>query len=490
MTRTVVALALLALAQDPRKPVPEPAAQATVEKTVKELFKDDYARRTPADLSALARKLLTQGLSTNDDLTGRYVLLREARDLGAQSGDLATAQAAIDDLARTFVLDALEMTTAAMTTAAKSAKTPEALEAVANGYLGLADKALAGDRYDDAAALLVKAENAAKAAQNFPLLTRAQAQRKEVADLLKEFQRVKAAEKTLAENPDDPAACAAVGKFLCLMKRDWEKGLPMLAKGNDAALQAAAQKDLAGSAMEAGDAWWEIADKTKETVSKRKLLARARLWYERALPALSGLSKAKVEKRLEEIDQAGASGAVVDVLALIDPKKDATGGAWEKSGAALLSPMAVAQASLQIPYLPPPEYDLKLVVERKDIHVLHLGLPSGDVRIDVDVDNQSTWGNLNFDSAPTKASIVKYNTAYIPVGKPATILCTVRRNGVWIAIDGKIVLAYEGDITNAKPVAAWKPPNPKALSLGSWAGWVFTKIQLIPVTGQGKKLRP
>src|SRR6185503_2335091 len=112
----------------------------------------EYAKRAPADQAAFARKLLQQGQQTTDDPAAKFVLLREARDLAAQGGDLPTVLAAVDELARAFVVDAIELSTAAMATAGKSAKTPEALEALAAGYLGLADKAISLDRYDDAIA--------------------------------------------------------------------------------------------------------------------------------------------------------------------------------------------------------------------------------------------------------------------------------------------------------------------------------------------------
>lgn len=489
-------LCVLALAapQDDRRPAPDAAAQAAFEKTVKEVFKTEYLKRSAADVVSLARKLLQQGRETTDDPTGRYVLLREARDLAAQGGDLATALAAIDELAKTYAVDAVELSTAALTTVGKTAKGPEALEALANGCLSLAEKALATDRYDDASALLVKAENAAKGAQNIPMVTRVQALRKDVADLQKERQRVKSAEKTLVDQPDDPAANLALGRFLCLTKKDWSRGIPLLAKGSDPALQAVALKELAAPStfaaqVEVGDGWWDLGEKQKDLATRRKFVNRARHWYELGLAGVTGLAKAKVEKRLDEIEKLNASGPIVDLLALIDPKKDATSGVWDKKDSALWSPVPVAQASLQVPYLPPLEYDLKMVVEKRDIHVLHIGLPTGDVRVEVDLDNQSTWGNLNFPQPSGKNSVVKYNTSYTQRNKPSVLICSVRRTGAWVTVDGKVVLSWEGDVGTAIAVPAWRPPNPKAISLGSWGSWIISRMMLIPVTGQGKPLR-
>jgi len=480
--------------QDGRSAVPEQAAQAQAEKTVKGIFKDLYGKRTQSDLAVLGKKLFEQGMQTTADPVARFVLLREARDAAAQAADVETSRAAIDELARVYSVDAIEMTSAALATASKAAKSAEAFEAIAGGYVFIADAAITADRYDAASALLAKAESAAKSARSVSLVAQVQTQRKDLADLQQEYQRVRVAEKTLVDQPDDPGACFAVGRFLCLTKKDWARGLPLLAKGSDAAVAAVAQKELsaptsAAGQVEVADGWWELGDKARSTITKRKLLQRARHWYELAAAGATGLTRAHIDKRLDDIDQASASGAVVDLLALIDPKKDAFQGAWEKSGLALLSPKPVAQAGLQIPYIPPVEYDLKMTVEKKDIHVLYLGLPLADGMIGVDIDNQSTSGGLKISDNGGKNNIVKYNACYTAIGKPATIICSVRKTSVTVAIDGKVILRYEGDLGSAKPLGDLKPPNPKALAIGSWGAWVFTKITLIPITGQGKRTR-
>src|SRR5262249_14401733 len=88
-----------------------------------------------------------------------------------------------------------------------------------------------------------------------------------------------------------------------LVKGEWDKGLPMLAKGSDAKLKELAQKELAGpkdAAEQAavGDGWWDYAEIDKP--GKRQLHARACYWYEQAVAGLPALAKAKVEGRLKE----------------------------------------------------------------------------------------------------------------------------------------------------------------------------------------------
>ena len=86
---------------------------------------------------------------------------------------------------------------------------------------------------------------------------------------------------TLKEKPDDPDANLIVGKYQCFTKGDWDKGMPMLAKGSDEKWKALAEKDIAGAdsaneQVKLGDAWWDVS---KE---------RAVYWYRLALPGLVG----------------------------------------------------------------------------------------------------------------------------------------------------------------------------------------------------------
>src|SRR5436305_1645380 len=51
---------------------------------------------------------------------------------------------------------------------------------------------------------------------------------------------------TLAKAPQDAAANFVVGKYLVLVKNDWDKGLPHLAKGNNLAYKLIARAEIGG----------------------------------------------------------------------------------------------------------------------------------------------------------------------------------------------------------------------------------------------------
>ena len=106
-------------------------------------------------------------------------------------------------------------------------------------------------------------------------------------------------------SPSDPNVNLTLGKLYCFDRRDWEKGLPMLAKGSDAALRLLAKNDLEGpldgdGQSKLGDDWWNAAQRMRKQ-ERTAVLARAEYWYRLAEPRLTGLSKVKVQKRLTEI---------------------------------------------------------------------------------------------------------------------------------------------------------------------------------------------
>ena len=80
-------LGIAAGEQSQEKPAPPSSAEeAQAEKLIKETFKEEYALRTPAGQRKLAQKLLQQGKDTKDSESVRYVLFREASDLGGRGG--------------------------------------------------------------------------------------------------------------------------------------------------------------------------------------------------------------------------------------------------------------------------------------------------------------------------------------------------------------------------------------------------------------------
>lgn len=311
-----ITLCPLSGVQEKRKPIPDAAAQKESLKLIRDVFKDDYARRGSTDRQALARKLLQQGLETKDDPVAQYVLLQESRSMAAEVGDLATALGAVEELSRLYEVDRPALKYAALATARLAATSPEQFSSFSEALLTLTDEAVAAQETDIAEKASTLALTLAKAAKSIPLVKRTEAKAKEIGELKTKLVHVSKAKAKLVTSPDDADANLTVGRFLCLVKGDWEAGWPHLAKGSDASLKLIAGKEMAAPKETAdqvalADAWWDRAEK-EASADKEGLKRRAAYWYGQAIPNLTGLSKARAEKRMPPSPSVPAGGIAVE----------------------------------------------------------------------------------------------------------------------------------------------------------------------------------
>ena len=173
---------------------------------------------------------------------------------------------------------------------------------IAEAALDLAEDAVRVDDYDTAEKLLKLAARSAARSNLSPLIGTVSAHTSEFDAIRKAFQELEPVRKTLKSNPDDPAANARIGHFLCIQKGDWNAGLPLLAKSSEEKLKAAARDDLAlpVAAVDraaVADRWFDAAD-LYEGAERAEVRARAYQWYLQAAADLTGLSKSRLEKRM------------------------------------------------------------------------------------------------------------------------------------------------------------------------------------------------
>jgi hypothetical protein len=196
--------------------------------------------------------------------------------------------------------------------------------------LRVVESAVENDRFDEAEPLLQAAAAAARKAKQGDLVRQIVLRSKEIEQMQGQFKNAQAARAALRSKPEDPAANLLLGKYLCLVKGDWSRGLPYLALGDDAQLKALAVRELAtpsgpDAQIRLGDRWWELAE-GNESAQGRRFGQRAAYWYAQAIDELpAGLHKIRIEKRLRQFgaDQpqpdpsppaAGAATGVLRVL--------------------------------------------------------------------------------------------------------------------------------------------------------------------------------
>jgi hypothetical protein len=476
-----------------RAAVPDAAQQRDVEKLIRDLFKDQYAKKAPADRLALVRSLLDQAAKATSPVE-QYVLLREGLDQATQAADVATSMEAIDATAQAFDVDALAMKTAALTTLSKVAKSLEECSTVTVAIDRLIDELMAIDDYATADKMATTATITARRANDNGLLQKATARAKDVGDAKVKFQSMKAFLETLARNPEDGPANLEMGQFLCFYKGNWDLGLRFLGKGSDPVLKGLAEKEIAlpieaAAQADIADGWWDLAQKEKGATRKDRMVERARYWYQAASAQATGLLKIKLDRRMAEV---GAEARVgVDLLKLVDPKQDAVrGGTWRSSSTKLVSPAEGPRGDLSIlrvPYIPPAEYDLVLTVTKPEEKRGHDGsfdvgcpFPGGAVAVVFDATEGGLF--LNGLDGPDSHKPIKL----FPAGKTRNVVIALRKTSVTVTVDGTVVIQWKGDVTRCKMFYA---PDQECMYLASWISYSITKFELLPVAESGRRRR-
>ncbi|NQT39289.1 MAG: hypothetical protein HQ581_17455, partial [Planctomycetes bacterium] len=209
--------------------VPNEASRAAAMKIVAELYEAEWKdANTAAEKAALAEKMIGQAVETRDDPAGCYVLLQVARDVAVSAGDVTVALRAIDLLDAQFEIEPGPMKIAALLGAAGAAKSAEQRKALAEEAPAIIQTAVDRDDYIAAGQLVEAAKSAAGAARDRDLARRLGQIEDRVQRISEAYTAIKPSLAVLAEKPADPDANAAVGKFYCLFKGEWGKGIPLL----------------------------------------------------------------------------------------------------------------------------------------------------------------------------------------------------------------------------------------------------------------------
>jgi WD40 repeat protein len=328
-------------------PVPDAAAQARAEALVKRILGEEYARaaKDPAARSKLVRLLWEQGKETRDDGALRFVLLREARDQAARCADAPTALLILGDLARDFAVDEPTLKVEALLLARSAATTPQANRTLARIALGVLGDLLDADAPELAARLAEAVEGAADRSADEKLRVEARRRAGEARLLAKERARVRGAVERLKAAPEDAEASLAVGKYYALVRGDWGRALPLLARGADADLRDAAKRDLSKPADPAGqialaEAWRRLAQGSPR--ARAEVLLRAASWYQQASLDLEGAERERIDARLKELTALLPAGFRVPGLYAFARRLDGhrgnvTGVAFAADGRRLLS---------------------------------------------------------------------------------------------------------------------------------------------------------
>jgi hypothetical protein len=181
-----------------------------------------------------------------------------------------------------------------------------------------------------------------------------------------------------------------------------------------------------------------------------------------------------------------ADGAI-DLIALLDLKKDVVTGKWRLEKGELRCEEGGGVPRVQIPYIPPREYDFLVTFRQPKLHngiSLIMPNPNG---------GSFFWflGNgdgtaYGFFRNPYKQGI---HPDLLQTDKLHTTVVEVREATVRGLVDGKEMMKLETDFSDLSADRWRKIDDVRLLAVACDDPTVFTSVRVVEVTGKGKKIR-
>lgn len=293
-----------------KQPLPSPEAQVRIRREIDALFAEQLSRALSAEpqqkLATQIYELADQTRSQPDD---RFVLLSTAAELAVEAGDLPLMTSLTNVLGAEYAYDAAEAQESFLRQYAARADDPAEIRLLVQHVKAAIAEALAEDRYDAALALADATLAACERPAGAEVRPLVQFGRDRLALMLSRWPAYQAARQTLKTAPDDAAANLVAGRWLCLEKGQWKRGLAHLARAGDHPLADAARHDRAASmlptpdaaqALKLADRWYDLG---MQDEADRGFLAVAYYWYSHSHAALTGEDAPRVQHRQDAIAQ-------------------------------------------------------------------------------------------------------------------------------------------------------------------------------------------
>jgi serine/threonine protein kinase len=276
----------LAVAPTTKLPSPDPALVQKSEAEVKEKFRRQLNGKSAGSKQEAALALLKQG-SANEDPAVRMASLRVAALLALEAGDFSLAMEVCDAIDQRFQIDIVPLKLSVLTQAGAYARNKAKKDSLAEYCLTTGFQAMAADDYVNAEALATTAARYAGESSSPRLLKESDFLRAESSRCDEVYGTVKHANETLKTTPGDPQASLSLGEFFCFFKNDWDRGLPLLARGGSEDLKRIACDEMTNrptstpGRLNLANQWWDFAEHS--LTNQEMFEQRARYWYLRAI---------------------------------------------------------------------------------------------------------------------------------------------------------------------------------------------------------------
>ena len=285
--------------------IPDSADRQEKIESIRQLFTKEYKLARSSEVKSKLALYLMEQLEQETDPGYIFAILQEARRLACEAGEVDIATNIVAEIDRRFEVNHLAVQISTLKKLAATKRNPQRRK-IAEESIKLATWTVTREEYTAALELLKVAAEVAQSLRDANLTKTAREWAHEIKRIQTMQHEMKAALRSLDENSDDTSANLVTGKYLCFVKYDWAAGLEHLSRSGSDQLAELARKDLAspqtaGEQHLLGDDWYLWGEEAAylEQVGAWR---RAAHWYRQSVDELNGLSKLKVNKRLEELE--------------------------------------------------------------------------------------------------------------------------------------------------------------------------------------------
>jgi hypothetical protein len=197
----------------------------------------------------------------------------------------------------------------------------------------------------------------------------------------------------------------------------------------------------------------------------------------------------------------------IDLMPLIDPKRDTVVGVWKKEGGSLVCPIwgvrlddlrtlvqneyKQGAARLELPYEPPEEYDFRITFTWRGRSNVDQILSAGGKSFLWGIGTyDNRWNGFSTINGKTQIDNATKKDFTMEQGATYTSEVQVRKDGLKAFVNGRPAGEWKTDYSDMGPEKFWQMRNDRTLGVGAWASeTTFSRIEVRDVTGKGKVAR-
>ena len=180
------------------------------------------------------------------------------------------------------------------------------------------------------------------------------------------------------------------------------------------------------------------------------------------------------------------TGLPVDLLSLVDAKRDAVVGAWQLNGAGLSQVTPERHARVKIPFALPAEYDWTTEIEcqQRTPFEICLGFAGGgrqgELLLDGNRGNVISSGLEMLKGKAWSDNETNRTGPYLKLNKSVSVTISVRKDSVTVACNGQQIIAWKGSFNDFSTSSAWEIPDKQSLFVGASSPVIFRRMSLTP----------